>query len=84
MKKKTGALINKGVDKDIPIVTIKTDAKNSRRAAFVGVNTYSAGTEMGRMLIAATGGSGNAVILVSNEESGGYCRTKPHDIRNHG
>lgn len=67
----TGTLINKGVDKDIPIVTIKTDSKNSRRAAFVGVNTYSAGTEMGRMLIAATGGRGNAVILVSNEENSG-------------
>lgn len=67
----TGMLINKGMDKGIPIVTIKTDAKNSRRAAFVGVNTYSAGTEMGRMLIAATGGRGNAAILVSNEENGG-------------
>lgn len=67
----TGGLINKGVDKGIPIVTLKTDAKNSRRAAFVGVNTYSAGTEMGRMLIAATGGHGNAAILVSNDETGG-------------
>ena len=67
----TGELIDKGVDKAIPIVTIKTDAKNSRRAAFVGVNTYSAGTEMGRMLISATGGRGNAVILVSNDKAGG-------------
>lgn len=68
---KTGELINKSMDKGIPIVTIKTDAKNSRRAAFVGVNTYSAGSEMGRMLITATGGRGNAVVLVSNDETGG-------------
>ncbi|HVI39603.1 MAG TPA: substrate-binding domain-containing protein [Anaerovoracaceae bacterium] len=67
----TGQLIDKAVGKEIPIVTISTDAKNSKRAAFVGVNTYSAGTEMGRMLEAATGGQGNAVILVSNEETGG-------------
>lgn len=67
----TGQLIDKGVDKAIPIVTIKTDAKNSRRAAFVGVNTYSAGTEMGRMLIAATSGRGDAVVLVSNNKVGG-------------
>lgn len=67
----TGDLINKGVDKGIPIVTISTDAKASRRAAFVGVNTYSAGTEMGKMLIEATGGKGDAVVLVSNEETGG-------------
>jgi ribose transport system substrate-binding protein len=67
----TGALINKGVDKGIPVVTISTDAKTSRRAAFVGVNTYSAGAEMGKMLIEATGGKGEAVVLVSNEEAGG-------------
>lgn len=67
----TGALIDKGVNQDIPVVTIRTDAKNSKRAAFVGVNTYSAGTEMGRMLIAATGGRGNAVVLVSNDKAGG-------------
>lgn len=67
----TGQLIDKGVESEIPIVTIKTDAKNSKRAAFVGVNTYSAGSEIGRMLMAATGGQGKAVILVSNNESGG-------------
>ncbi len=67
----TGMLIDKGVEKSIPIVTIRTDAKNSRRAAFVGVNTYSSGTEMGRMLIAATGGRGHAVVLVSNDKGGG-------------
>ncbi len=70
-EEETGQLINKGVDRGIPIVTIRTDAKNSRRAAFVGVNTYSAGTEMGRMLITATDGRGDAVVLVSNDETGG-------------
>lgn len=70
-EEETGLLIDKGMDKAIPIVTIRTDAKNSRRAAFVGVNTYSAGTEMGRMLIAASGGRGNAVVLVSNDKAGG-------------
>lgn len=67
----TGKLINKGVDKNIPFVTIRTDSKNSRRAAFVGVNTFTAGSEIGRMLIAATGGKGHAAVLVSNEETGG-------------
>ena len=67
----TGKLINKGVDKGIPVVTIRTDSKDSRRAAFVAVNSYSAGTEMGRMLIAATGGRGEAVVVVSNKGTGG-------------
>ncbi len=66
----TGSLINKAVDRAIPVVTLRTDNKNSRRAAFVGVNTYSAGTEIGKMLITATGGSGEAAVLVSNEKTG--------------
>ncbi len=70
-EEQTGALIDKSVDKAIPVVTIKTDNKNSRRAAFVGVNTYSAGTEIGKMLIEATGGHGEAAVLVSNEKTGG-------------
>ncbi|MEL7658054.1 MAG: substrate-binding domain-containing protein [Bacillota bacterium] len=69
-EEQTGQLIDKGVEEEIPIVTISTDAKNSKRAAFVGVNSYSVGSEMGRMLMAATGGQGNAVILVSSNESG--------------
>jgi ribose transport system substrate-binding protein len=67
----TGQLIDKGVEAGIPVVTISTDAKDSKRAAFVGVNTYSAGTKIGRMLIAATGGQGSAVILISNYQTGG-------------
>ena len=70
-EEEAGKLIDKGVGKEIPIVTIRTDAKNSKRAAFVGVNTYSAGTEMGRMLLAATGGQGESLILTSNNETGG-------------
>ncbi|MBR0598217.1 substrate-binding domain-containing protein [Sinanaerobacter chloroacetimidivorans] len=70
-EEETGQLINQSVEKGIPMVTIRTDAKNSKRAAFVGLNTYSAGTEMGRMLLAATGDQGDAVILVSNHETGG-------------
>lgn len=67
----TGQLIDKSVEKNIPVVTLGTDSKNSKRAAFVGVNTYSAGTEMGRMLVSATGGEGNAVILVSDDQTRG-------------
>jgi ribose transport system substrate-binding protein len=69
-EEETGRLIDKSVEKEIPIVTIRTDAKDSRRAAFVGVNTYSAGMEIGRMLIEATGGRGDAVALVSQKAPG--------------
>ena len=69
-EEETGLLIDKSVEKEIPIVTIRTDAKDSRRAAFVGLNTYSAGTEIGKMLIEATGGRGEAVALVSQKAPG--------------
>ena len=67
----TGQLIDKAVGREIPVVTISTDAKDSKRAAFVGVNTYSAGTDMGKMLLSATSGEGDAIILVSDNEAGG-------------
>lgn len=66
----TGKLINKAVEREIPVVTISTDSKDSKRSAFVGVNTYAAGTDMGRMLLSALFNEGNAVILVSDNGAG--------------
>lgn len=66
----TGQLINKAVEREIPVVTISTDSKASKRSAFVGVNTYSAGIDMGRMLLSAIFNDGNAVILVSDSGAG--------------
>lgn len=64
----TAKLINIAVEKGIPTITIGTDAKDSKREAFVGVNTYSFGTEIGRMLLAAIGELGDAIILVSSDD----------------
>ncbi|MFZ5989618.1 MAG: substrate-binding domain-containing protein [Bacillota bacterium] len=70
-EKETGQLIDRGINRGIPVVTVGTDAKTSMRAAFVGVNTYDSGVHLGRMLIAATGDQGEAAILVSNNQIGG-------------
>lgn len=64
-------MINHSVENNIPVVTIGTDAKNSMREAFVGLNTYSYGTQLGRTLLSATGGQGKVVVLVSNSQIGG-------------
>ncbi len=70
-EKETGELIDIAYSRGIPVITIGTDSKDSKRAAFVGVNTYSFGAETGRMLLAAIGESGDAVILVNNDDVGG-------------
>jgi len=70
-EQKAGEIIDRAVDQGIPVITIGSDAKNSKRAAFVGVNTYSYGVQLGRMLLAATGEHGDVVVLVSNDQLGG-------------
>lgn len=70
-EQKASEIIDRAVDQGIPVITIGSDAKSSRRAAFVGANTYSYGGQLGRMLVAATGGKGDVVVLVSNDQIGG-------------
>lgn len=70
-EQQAGEIIDKAVDQGIPVVTIGSDAKTSKRTAYVGVNTYSYGVQLGRMLVTAMEGSGEAVVLVSNDRAGG-------------
>lgn len=70
-EKEAGELIDKGVKQGIPVVTIGTDAKTSMRSAFVGMNTYSSGIQLGRMLLAATGDQGEVVVLIGSNQVGG-------------
>jgi len=63
--------INKAVKLDIPVITMGTDSKNSMRTAFVGINTYDTGIQLGRMLLSSTGTSGEVVILMNNGFIGG-------------
>lgn len=70
-EQKASEIIDRAVDEGIPVITIGSDAKNSKRAAYVGANTYTYGSQLGRMLVAATGGKGDAVVLVSNNQIGG-------------
>lgn len=66
-----GELINKGVKKNIPVVTIGRDAKASMRTAFVGMNAYSSGVQLGRMALAATGDEGDVAVLIGKNQVGG-------------
>jgi len=55
--------INNAIDAGIPVVTIDSDAPNSRRLFFIGTNNREAGRLGGRALVEKLGGKGNVVVF---------------------
>jgi ribose transport system substrate-binding protein len=72
-EKRFTPLINKAIDKKIPVVTIENDAKDSKRISFICTNGYKLGSEAGKLLVKATGGEATAAIILNgyneNEEN---------------
>ncbi len=66
---KMTSIINKAVEEGIPVITIDTDAPNSKRAAYVGTNNYKAGLQAGQALVDATGGKANVAIIIGSTVS---------------
>jgi ribose transport system substrate-binding protein len=50
--------INKAIEAGIPVVTVDTDAPNSKRMTYLGTENYSAGVTMGKRMVEITGGKG--------------------------
>lgn len=67
-EKRFTGLVDKAAKYNIPVVTIENDAKNSKRASFIGTNSYKLGVEWGKMAVAAT--EGKAVIAMILNDSG--------------
>lgn len=44
-EERMAALINKAVDNDIPVVTVRDDCTNSKRQTYVGISSYNLGRE---------------------------------------
>lgn len=59
------ATINKAIDAGIPVVTWDSDAPNSRRLAFYGVDDYKAGQIMGEETAKLLNGKGTVAFLTS-------------------
>jgi len=59
-------LIDEATEAGIPIITIDTDAKNSKRKAFVGTNTYNLGSEAGKLVLESTGEEANIGIIIKS------------------
>lgn len=57
--------INRAVESGIPVVTWDSDAPNSKRLAFYGVNDFEAGRIMGGEMVKLLGGKGEVAIMTS-------------------
>lgn len=55
--------INSALAQNIPVITIDSDAPDSKRLLFVGTDNYNAGTMGGHLASKLIGGKGNVVIF---------------------
>jgi ribose transport system substrate-binding protein len=62
-------LIDKAINYGIPVITIDTDAPNSRRLSYVGTNNLDAGKVMGELVAKSTGNRGQIAALIGNEQA---------------
>jgi len=72
-------LIDEATEAGIPVITIETDAKNSKRKAFVGTNTYNLGGEAGKLVLESVGDE--AVIGIIIKSFNGTSENVPQDLR---
>jgi ribose transport system substrate-binding protein len=59
-------LINRVVKSGIPVITVDTDAANSKRLAYVGTDNYYSGFLAGKALIHDTNGHANVAIITGS------------------
>jgi ribose transport system substrate-binding protein len=58
-----GPEIDKAIDAGIPVITVDSDAPNSKRLFYVGTDNDDAGELGGQVAIKKTGGKGNFMVL---------------------
>lgn len=66
---KFNPVINKAVERGIPVVTVDTDAPDSKRMAFVGTDNLEAGRKLGQLVVKATGGTGKIGVIIGSESA---------------
>lgn len=59
-------LIDEAVKKGIPVVSVDSDAPETTRSAYVGVNDYNLGYNAGELMVELTGGTAKIGIMVSS------------------
>jgi ribose transport system substrate-binding protein len=63
------AAINAAVEKGIPVVTWDSDAPESKRFAYYGIDDVEAGREVARQLVKSMGDTGVVAILAGNQNA---------------
>jgi ribose transport system substrate-binding protein len=61
--------IDKAVAAGIPVITMDSDARSSKRLFFVGTNNYQAGITGGQRLASELQGKGNVVVFTMPEQA---------------
>jgi ribose transport system substrate-binding protein len=56
-------IIDKAVDKGIPVVTFDTDTPNCKRAGYIGTDNYKAGVQMAHVIAKHLNNKGEVIIL---------------------
>ncbi|MBO0959381.1 sugar-binding protein [Neobacillus sp. MM2021_6] len=59
-------LINRVIEEGIPVITVDTDASNSKRMAYIGTDNYYSGYLAGRAFVADTKGKANVAIITGS------------------
>jgi ribose transport system substrate-binding protein len=60
-------VIDRAVERGIPVVTVEDDAKDSRRGAFVGASNFAIGSRAGALAASASGGRSRIVQIIPEE-----------------
>jgi ribose transport system substrate-binding protein len=63
-------LINEAVSKNIPVVTIASDDASSKRIAYIGTNSFDAGTNAGALVVNALSSNANVALILSGNYTG--------------
>ncbi|MDQ6677380.1 MAG: substrate-binding domain-containing protein [Acidobacteriota bacterium] len=66
--------VNQAIEKGVPVITIDSDADESKRLLFVGTDNYKAGTIGGERLAKELNGKGNVVVFTMPEQMNLYQR----------
>jgi ribose transport system substrate-binding protein len=61
--------IDKAISQGIPVITIDSDAPNSKRLMFVGTDNYKAGMMAADVAVKQLGGKGNVVVYTIPEQA---------------
>ncbi|MGP4040088.1 sugar-binding protein [Gracilibacillus sp. D59] len=62
-------VINQAVEQGIPVITIDTDAPDSKRSAYIGTDNYEAGKLAGKTLVEDTGGKATVGIITGSYDN---------------